>query len=359
MSSSIREIAQKTGFSTATVSLALRNAGRISAATRLKIEAAARALDYQPLPILSKALSLARQSNAERYRETLAFLTEFSLDDPTLDPYPTYQKNLFIGAAERARSLGYKLEPFKLSGSPSEHRRLSRIFQARGIRGLIVIPRLASKQPRLYFQWENFASVEIGRSVWHPRNLHHVETSDYNKIIEAFHLLKKAGYRRVGMAVEPTQNKHQRGTIYAAYLLLQLRQPPRQRIPIAATTGDWNEKTFRAWMKHYQPDALFIHHEPDISAWLKNMGLKVPEDISLFCINAQREEFSGLRRDYQGMGRHAVEMVSLLLESGDLGLKENPRCWQIDEFWQAGTTLSRPLDPYISRDGFLLAQLPR
>ncbi len=156
-----------------------------------------------------------------------------------------------------------------------------------GIRGLIVIPRLMSEQPRLSLTWENFVAVEIGRTLWHPRNLHDVETADYNKIIEALHLLKKAGYRRIGMAVEPAQNKHQRGTDYAAYLLMQLKQQTRQRIPIASAHGEWNEKSFRAWMKHFKPDVLIVHDVELITVWLDNLNLKVPEDISLFCVDAR------------------------------------------------------------------------
>jgi LacI family transcriptional regulator len=255
---------------------------------------------------------------------------------------------------EQALNLGYKMESFTLSGKPSEHRRLGRILQARGIRGLIIIPRLKHNQPRLYFEWNQFASVEIGRTLWQPRNLHHVETADYNKIIESIHLLKKAGYRRIGMAVEPDQNKHQRGTIYAAYLLSQLRQSARQRIPVLATTGPWNEKSFRTWMKNYKPDVLFVHYDEDILGWLKTMGLSVPKDVSLFYVNAQNEKLSGLRRDYVDMGRSAVEMLSLLLEGGKLGLVDNPRSWLVDEFWQPGSTLSHSIAPFLSPEGFLL-----
>ena len=359
MPSTIRELARHTGLSTATVSLALRGAGRISAATRARVKAAAEELDYQPLPLLSKALSLARQPIADRYRETLAFITEFSLDDPSLDPYPTYQKELFMGADERARALGYKIESFPLNGGPKEHRRFARILRNRGIRGLIVIPRVTSSQPRLSFDWDHFAAVEIGRTLWYPRDLHHVETSDYNKMIEALHLLKKAGYRRIGMAIEPEQNKHQRGTYYAAYLVTQLRQPVRQRLPIASALGDWNEETFRSWIRQHRPDVLVVHHEKEISGWLKNMGIEVPRDISLFCVNAQVPRLSGLCRDYRGIGSSAVEMISLLLESGQLGMPDHPRCWQVDEFWQPGETLSRPIDGFLSPGGALLQPVLR
>lgn len=357
--SSIREIAEHTGLSTATVSLALRDVGRIPEVTRQRVKAAADELGYQAQPLLSKALSLIRQPKEERYRETLAFLTEFSLDDPTLDPYPLYQKLLFTGASERARTLGFKLESFTLSGKPSEHRRVGRVLHARGIRGLIIIPRVKLDQPRLSFNWNHFVSVEIGRTLWFPRNLHRVETADYNKIIEVLHLLKKAGYRRIGMAVEPQQNKHQRGSYYSAYLLSQLKQPVRQRIPIAFANGEWNEKTFRAWMKHYRPDVLIVHDLASIVRWLKNLNLRVPEDVSVFCANVQDDYHSGLRRDYSGMGAQAVEMASIMLESGQLGLRENPRCWQVDEMLQPGQTLSRSIAPYISSRGFLLTTPPR
>jgi len=357
--SSIREIAERTGLSTATVSLALRDAARIPEVTRARVKAAAEALGYQPEPLLSKAFSLVRQPKSERYRETLAFITEFSLDDPTLDPYPLYQEHLYAGAGERARSMGFKLEPFALSGKPSEHRRVGRMLHARGVRGLIVIPRLSMDQPRLSFHWEHFAAVEIGRCLWYPRNLHHVETAEYYKIIESLHLLKKAGYRRIGMAVEPDQNKHQRGVFYAAYLLGQLRVPVRKRIPIASTTGDWNEKNFCAWMKNYKPDVLIVHDHVTITRWLKKMNFSIPDDISLFCVNVQDDYHSGLRRDYRGMGIQAVELVSLMLESGQMGLRENPRCWQVDEFWQTGKTLSKSLERFVSSQGFLLGAPPR
>jgi len=350
MASTIRKIAEQTGVSAATVSLALRGVGRISAKTRQKIELAAKTLGYQPHPLLAKAFSLARRPEALHYRESLAFIVEW-----TTETGPYYQRIVHAAAQERANSLGYKLEEFLLSGKPSDHRRLSRVLVARGIRGVIIMPRLEHRQPRVYLDWDNFAAVEIGRTLWSPRNLHHVETADYHKVIEAIHLLKKAGYRRIGMAVEPMQNQHQRGIYNAAYLLQQLRIPVRQRIPPLSIFGEWNEKTFQRWVKQYEPDVLYIHDTVTVCPWLKKMGLRVPQDISLFCANVEKPEFSGLRRDSAAMGRSTIEMLSLLLENDQVGLTDNPRCWQVDEFWQAGTTLSHPIDKYISKTGALLS----
>jgi LacI family transcriptional regulator len=347
MSSSIREIARLTGLSTATVSLALRGKGRMSEDTRKKICAAAEKAGYQSHPLLSQAFCMVRQPSAQRYRETLAFIAEWETRTG-----PEHQKDIYAAALEKASQLGYKLETFLVSGKPAEHRSLSRILRARGIRGLIVIPRLGNAQPRLHLEWKHFAAVEIGRTLAYPRNLHHVETGNFSRVVAALHLLKRMGYRRIGMAIEPMQNHHEGGTYYAAFLLSQLRQPLKNRIPILAPLGPWNEKNFRAWMIRHKPDVLYIHAAiaPTYCQWLENLGLSVPEDVSLFCSNVQDGEWTGVRRDYPGMGRSAVEMVSLLLQNNEYGLSENPRCWQVDEFWQPGKTMSQSMEGFISSE---------
>lgn len=350
MSPTLRDIATHAGVSVSAVSQALRGIGRISEATRARVLESARALDYRPDPLLSRALSRARQAGSEIYRETLGFIVEWKTETG-----PEHQQSIHAAAVEQAASMGYILETFVVSGKPAEQRRLSRILQARGIRGLIIVARLGEARPRLRLDWRHFAAIEIGRTLWHPRNLHHVESAAYLKILDALHLLKKVGYQRIGMAVEPTHNSHQNGVFYAAYLLNQNRLH-KAKLPILGLDLPFDEDSFRQWMADYRPDVLIIHRVKLFSGWLKNLGLRVPEDISLFCINIQSGNWSGLRRDYAGMGRSAVEMVSLLLQKGELGLQGNPRCLQVDEMWQAGNTLTRPIDAFISREGFLLAE---
>jgi LacI family transcriptional regulator len=347
MSVSLRELARRTGLSMAAVSQGLKGKGRLSPATREKIHLAAKVAGYQPDPVLSQAFSRMRKSRAQRYRETLGFIMEWETKNG-----PDYQKILHAAALEKAANMGYKLEEFAVLGKPSEHRRLSQVLRARGIRGLILLSRLGSPHPRLNLEWEHFAAVEIGRTLWHPRGLHRVESGGYQKVLEALHLLKKVGYRRIGMAVEPNQNKNQHGIFYAAFLLSQLRQPARQRIPIYDPNGPWTEKTFRQWFLHNKPDVLFLHRMKTVSGWLAKMGLRIPQDISIFCTNVQDDVWSGLSRNYAGLGSSAVEMVSLLLESGSLGIPPHSRSLQLDEIWRPGTTLSRPIAKHISESVF-------
>ncbi len=350
MSVPLKEIAQQTGLSVAAVSQALRGIGRISAATREKVLKTANEMGYQRDPLLSQAFSRMRQPSQLRYRETIAMLTEWDLKASS-----EIHRGIHLVAPKQSETMGYKLETFTVSGNPREQRRISRVLLARGIRGLIILPRLGHPQPRLHLEWERFAAVQIGRTLWHPHNIDRVETGVYHKIIEALHLLKKVGYRRIGMAIEPAQNIHHRGAYYAAFLFSQLRLPARQRIPILAQRGPWNEKNFRLWITQNKPEVIIVHAvvAPKIMLWLTAMGLKVPEDISLFCVNIQGGDWSGLCRDMESIGQAAVEMLSLLLLNGKLGLPIKPRCLQIDEFWLPGKTLSRPIDKYISPEGVL------
>ena len=353
---SIRDIAERAGLSPATVSLALRGLGQLNPETRARVHEAAKALSYQPHPLISKALSLVRQPVEQRYRETIAFVIEWETETG-----PLHQKLIFNGAAERAAAMGYKLEQYIVSGKPSDHRRLSNVLHARGIRGMIIIPRLGSPQPRLYFDWPKFAAVEIGHTISYPRSLHHVDSADFDKVIEALHLLKKVGYRRIGMAVEPKQNNDSHGSFFAAYLLAQLRLPLSQRLPILSPVGPWNEMSFRQWVEANKPDVLFIHAQVGalILQWLKNMKLRVPQDISLFCANITDGVWSGLKRNYPRIGRSAVDMVALLIADSELGISADPRSWEVAGSWVAGKTLSRPIDKYISSDGLISSALEK
>lgn len=337
MSPSIRQIALETGFSTATVSMALRGCGRMAEETRRKVRETAEAMGYRPQPIVAKAFSMVRQPRDTWYRETLAYVTEYPMESA-----PRYQAEIFQAAVQRARSRGYRVEPFLASGKPADHRRLSRILQSRGIRGLVILPRVEYALPRLYLDWTKFAAVEIGRTLRDPRFLHRIERPIYYELNEAFHFLKRAGFRRIGMAIEPTEDKNRIGIYSAANLLFQERLPPPLRIPPLGTLGPYKEKTFRMWMSRYKPDLILIH-SVDPLHWLKRMKIKVPEQVSVFCSNVQDSFLAGMEANLAKLGESSIEMLSLLLESDEIGPSRQPRCWLVPDQWRKGESLSLPV----------------
>jgi len=335
----MQAIATEAGYSMATVSLALRGAKRIPVKTRKKICAIAARRGYRVAPLLSKAFAFARRPEYLRYRETLAMILEYPLAEE-----PSYQKGIYDHASAYAETLGYRIDPFQVSGKAKDHHRLSRVLSARGIRGVIVLPRLENKFPRLHLDWQKFAAVEIGRTLWHPRGLHRVERSIYLELIEVFHLLKKAGYQRIGMAVEPTADKMRQGLYTAACLIAQYRLPQKQVIPPMTRFGDWGEKTFRSWFKKYRPDVIIVHSTDAVPGWIRAMGLSIPHDVSIFGSNATESNLSGLTSNLHLYGVRAVELLSVLLDRNVLGLPEEPYCWQVKGQWKSGESLKKSLN---------------
>ena len=67
----LSDIARKAKVSVSTVSLALRNRPQIPAATRERLQAAAKALYYQPNPLVSAYQANVRSGRQRRYRGTL------------------------------------------------------------------------------------------------------------------------------------------------------------------------------------------------------------------------------------------------------------------------------------------------
>jgi hypothetical protein len=112
-------------------------------------------------------------------------------------------------------------------------------------------------------------------------------------------------------------------------------------------------------MELHRPDVLVLHKVLTVSGWLAEWGIRVPEDLSLFCINVPSSKWSGLIRNYQDTGRSAVDMVGQMLRNGENGLPRRARTLHVEGAWQPGTTLRLPIAKFIDPDGALRSESPR
>ncbi|HKJ90955.1 MAG TPA: LacI family DNA-binding transcriptional regulator, partial [Oceanipulchritudo sp.] len=129
----LKAIAKVTGYTTATVSMALRNKEQINANTRRKIQAAARRMGYAPDPAITELMYRLRAENAPQRKATIALASMFTRTQ--------HQRNahLAIGTRslkEAAAAYGYGLEIFYLDDYATRPGSLERILTARGVRGL-------------------------------------------------------------------------------------------------------------------------------------------------------------------------------------------------------------------------------
>jgi LacI family transcriptional regulator len=337
---SIRQLAAATGLSVATVSHALRQSGRMAARTRRKVLRAAERLGYRANRPLAKALALARKP--PEYRETLAVITEYARDEE-----PEWQREMTRLVEQYATRLGFKVEVHALTtGRRVAHERLGRVLFQRGVRGLIVLPRLRRRVARLLLDWDKFAAVELGRSLSLPTGLHKVDRPVYYEMLEVLHHLKRAGYQRVGLAVHPAESAYRKQCYTAAWLAAHAGLGERRRRPQVGLEGvlwRWQRGEFGRWMREYRPDVLLVQELRELLQWLTEEGWRVPEDVSVFAMSRRDPWFDGFNKDARGLAEACVDMVAQLLERNELGLPARPRVWMVQDELMAGHSLRLPL----------------
>src|SRR3954471_9875529 len=135
---SCRDIARRAGVSSNTVSLALRNSRRISPATRQLVLRMAAELGYTSDPRLKEYMRYIRH---RRRNKNLPVLALVNAHPQPLARLPSPNIRAIAAAAIReAAHQGYRLEEFQLEAPDISPPRLSSILEARGIRGVVILP---------------------------------------------------------------------------------------------------------------------------------------------------------------------------------------------------------------------------
>lgn len=336
---SLQDIARAAGVSVMTVSRALRGQARVAESTRNRILAEAQALGYQPDPHLARLMGLVRARKQVRIRAVIAVIREQVPQDGLLTP--SYQYVPVEDIRRRAQGHGYGVEEFWLGRDGLTPRRLQKILHARGIEGVIVSPQ-SLQLPCARFDYAAFASVTFGYAMREPA-LHMCAGNMMLGIQTAVHELTARGYRRIGVAVTRwIVNRSQFG--YSGGLFhWQQDLPETERVPLLLfPSNDISRgyEVFARWMKEHRPDAL-ITFDTHVPAWLRRLGLRVPEDIG-FVAHDWTPRMTGLAGIYQQrdhLAAAAVDLVVTQLSQNERGVPAVPRQIMIPPRWIEGASV--------------------
>jgi DNA-binding LacI/PurR family transcriptional regulator len=334
----LQDIADRAGLSKATVSLALRNHKSIPPPTRARIQKLAEQMGYRPNPLVSALMAYQRTTQRSRPTDlTIAMVINFSRGSSDWRYY--LSEDLLSRAAERAGELGYRVEEFWVPDLKLTGERLSGVLFARGIPGVIVAP-LPAARGHLKMEWANFAAVAIGHSLIRPP-LHRVTTNRFLAMLRAIRQLRRMGYTRLGLAMQENQDArvdHQWG---AAFAWEQEQGKPSERtLLFLAGERDWNERQFAKWFKANKPEVI-LGYDPQVIAWLKNLGQSVPEDVGFAHLwNPDRlGQFAGIYHDPPAIGAAAVDFVVGMIQRNERGIPAAPQTLTLDALWQEGATV--------------------
>ncbi len=297
----LRDIAEATGISVNSVSLALRNSPRIAAATRKKVAAAARKLGYQSDPEMSRLMiKLAERRRQRGIKAEVAYLQT--------SPRKYKMHREFIEACRKfLQQEGYELEHYFCGDGDFSLRDFERVTTTRGVTGVIVAP-LGRDIHQIDLNWEHYAGVAIGRGLTQP-NLPKVDADHYHAMNLCYEKLREKGYRRIGGIIPCIYDGILGNVMRAAYLCNQSFLPKKDRVPIFdynTPYRQFNTEECGKWIQRYRLDAV-IGLEENIVA-LRDAGF----DLGLVCCRLHyylNRGISGVKPDGEGVGEATAHLL--------------------------------------------------
>jgi LacI family transcriptional regulator len=335
----MKHIAKIANVSTMTVSLALRSHPSIPIQTRQRIVSIAEKMGYRPNPMVSALMSDLRNKRSKGRSNVIAFITAFPPNAHwrSLSSLQRVRQGLEL----RSEQTGYSISEFKLGAHGVSEKRLIRILQTRGIRGVVFAP-FPSSDTRLVEDWSKFACSVIGYSLSYPQ-FHCAVNNQIHSLRLAFHELRKLGYKRIGLAISSNDNQRTSNNWLASFLLERHKALlNKTKLPLFLAE-DWDKKIFSDWLKIYKPDAL-VTTNSEIQELLDSVGIKSPNNLGLAFLHlfTEMKNCSGIDQRDEKIAEAAFDLVVEQLHTNTAGTIISPKIVLIEGKWvQAGTVSSR------------------
>ncbi|TKI03439.1 DNA-binding transcriptional regulator CytR [Martelella alba] len=266
----MKDVAEKAGVSTATVSRALMNPEKVSVQTRKRVQIAVQSVGYDPQP-------LARQIKRSETRNLLVMVPDIC------DPFFA---EILRGIEETADEQGYLVLLADCAHQQPTRKSFTNLIIARQIDGILL---LGSNLPFAIdkSQQQNFPPMVMANEFVPELELSTVHIDNLTASYEAVDYLFKLGHRRIG-CIGGTE-KHPQCQYRTQGYIQALRRhgiPTDQQMlflgDISYQTGACGLNTLIS--QSQPPTAIFCHS--DIIAFgalsqAKKIGLTVPDDLSL------------------------------------------------------------------------------
>jgi|APTNR8051073442_1049403.scaffolds.fasta_scaffold00973_17 DNA-binding LacI/PurR family transcriptional regulator len=335
----LKDIARAAGVSMMTVSRVLRGAPKVSEEKRVRVQAEAKRLNYQPDPHLMRMMQVVRGRKETRVRAVIAVIREHVPQDGLLGP--SYQYVPIEPIRHRAQAHGYAVEEFWLGKDGLTPKKLQKILHARGIEGVIISPQ-SMQLPCSKLDYSPFAAVTFGNAMQEPA-LHMCAGNMTLGIQMAAEQLTARGYRRIGVAVTSwIVNRSQFG--YSGGLFhWQQSLPAEARVPLLLFPRNdisCGFDAFAKWLCDYQADAV-ITFDTHVPGWLKRLGMRVPRDIGFVVHDwtPQMTDFAGIYQRRDHLAAAAVDLIVTQLSQHEHGVPDVPRQIMIPPQWVDGPSV--------------------
>jgi LacI family transcriptional regulator len=249
------------------------------------------------------------------------------------------------GASTRAQELGYRIEQIWAGQPGMTMKRVSKIVYQRGIEGVIV----THQASHIRLNWEKLACVTLEGSVLAPR-LHRVMTDHTFNLLLALKMVKRYGYRRIGIYLESLVGRSSYNMCQAAVHYFHSSLPKAEIVPPLyfhrarkVSNEQQIQSEFTQWVRHYRPDVV-VGHESTLVEKAEKAGYKVPDELGVVHIATDDDvnDWAGITSKRREIGAAAAGWVISLLQNRQFGVPETAMNIGIRGTWHNGRTLLIP-----------------
>jgi len=315
-----------------TVSLALRNQSKLSAATRERIRRIAEQIGYRPDPMLGLFNLRRRLLAPPRPAGGIAFVSD--LPNAAAFARSERHERIFSSAREEAKRLNFTMELFLVGPAQLSPARLSQVLLARGITG-ILLGALSPGTRSLNIDWSRFCVVGIESTQVEPR-VDNVSTNYFQAARLAYKALVDDGRRNVGFVIAHDLGTEIDSQLRAGYLVEIHAQTPSRTAPFCRFDPDEGGfEHLRQWIKSEDFDAV-VGCGVDLSRVSAQIQPEVAKSLTWASIDIHRAQTGCLCIPplHRELGRRAVELLVTRLQINLRGVPANPDTTLFPVEWQ-------------------------
>ncbi|MES2692077.1 MAG: LacI family DNA-binding transcriptional regulator [Verrucomicrobiota bacterium] len=339
----VRTIAAAAGVSAMTVSLALRNHPRISAATRAAVQAAAAKLGYRPDPTVAKLMHHLRMRQKPAFQASIAGLTTVAEREEL-----PYLRDIVRSARQRAEELGYAFDLHRIGDAMEPRPDLQRIWRTRGVEGVVLLPVVKPVAVRALLDWTQFSVVTTTHAVLEPQ-FHRVVPNQFGNALQICRRLVERGYRRIGLVLPREHDVRVHHGFSGAVAWQNLIGGTELVRPLLHAEALPTAEELTAWFARERPDAIIAAGDKECRPIAQTLGLRVPGAVAFASANKSgRSVFAGIEERPEEIGAAAIEQLAGMIQRGEKGAPGVPKVTMVDGRWIAGRSVDTRVGSRVS-----------
>lgn len=333
----LRELAEKIGYSKSAVSLAMRDDPRMAAETRRSIQAEAMKLGYRKNAVLAHLMAELRNSRVGATQATLAVVN--CAPDASIYDWHTF-RDFREGARRRAGQLGYATQEFRLFEKGMRPARLRQIFHARNLAGMVLIG--AQNLEVLHDIYEDLwrhHPVSTAGLVRTDPPLACAACDHFQTAYRAVRVGLERGHARPALVMDDALDELTDHRFSGGFFSATSGLPASRRLPVFRSDGR-SGKLFAEWYRRHRPDFIVTLHT-EVLTWLGELGVAVPGETALAHLDwyPDMRDWAGMKQDNLTVGACVVDLVVTQIHSNEKGAQGKPMVTLVESTWVEGPTV--------------------